>query len=193
MTVIYFVRHAHSPWLPNQEATRPLSAEGHEAATTLASALADHTVDAVLSSPYERAVQTVQPIAEAHDLDIERVAAFRERQLTDGPAEDIGETFESAIERVWNDWTFSWPGSESNLDAQARGVAAVEQVLDAYPEGYVVIGTHGNLLTLILNYFDDRFDFEFWRTELDTPDCYRAEFSGDDLVSIDRLTSKFSL
>ena len=86
---------------------------------------------------------------------------FRERRLTDGPVETIGETFESAIAGVWEDWTFAWPNGESNLAAQERGVAAVERTLERHAGESVVVGTHGNLLTLGLNRYDDRFDFEF--------------------------------
>ncbi|MFC6731191.1 MULTISPECIES: histidine phosphatase family protein [unclassified Haladaptatus] len=187
MTVVYFVRHAHSPWLPNQEATRPLSQEGHAAARAVAASLSDRPPAAIYASPYERAVQTVEPIAADHGLDIELVPEFRERTLTDGPAENIGETFESAIDAVWSDWTVSWPGGESNWEAQARGVTALERILDAHPDDHVVVGTHGNLLTLILNHYDDRFDFAFWRDELRTPDCLRAVFEDGVLATTERI------
>ncbi len=51
MTIVYFVRHAHSPWLPNREATHPLSAAGHEAAANLAATLTDCPIDTVTPVP----------------------------------------------------------------------------------------------------------------------------------------------
>jgi 2,3-bisphosphoglycerate-dependent phosphoglycerate mutase len=189
MTTVYFVRHAHSPWVPNREADRPLSEEGRDAAARIADLLAADPVDAVVSSPYARARQTVQPTAEQHGLDVEVDAGFRERQLTDGPVETLGETFESAVAAVWEDWSFAWPDGESSFDAQRRGLDALDRVLSRHEDGAVVVGTHGQLLTTVLHYYDDRFDAAFWRDELTTPDVYEAEFDSDELLTIERRFS----
>ncbi|SFK62997.1 2,3-bisphosphoglycerate-dependent phosphoglycerate mutase [Halogranum rubrum] len=189
MTTVYFVRHAHSPWVPNREAERPLSEEGREAADRIADLLADEAVDAVVSSPFARARETVAPLAEHHGLDVAIDEGFRERQLTDGPVESIGETFESAVAAVWEDWSYAWPDGESSLDAQRRGLAALDRVLSRYENGAVVVGTHGQLLTSLLNYYDDRFDADFWRDKLTTPDMYQAEFVDGEIVAIERRYS----
>lgn len=186
MTTVFFVRHAHSPWIPNSEATRPLSEAGAQAAERVADQLDDVAFDAVLTSPYERARQTMDPLADRRDLDIRVVEGFRERILTDGPAEDIGETFESAVDAVWSDWSFAWPDAESNEAAQARGIDAVEWVRDEYAGQTVAVGTHGQLLTVTLNHYDDRFDRAFWANHLTTPDVYEVEFTADGLQTAGR-------
>lgn len=188
MTTVYFVRHAHSPWVPDREAERPLSEEGRDAATQVAELLADATIDGVVSSPYARARETVEPLADRHGLDVEVDAGFRERRLTDGPVETIGETFESAVAAVWEDWSFAWPDGESSLDAQRRGLDALDRVLSRYDDCSVVVGTHGQLLTTLLNHFDDRFDEAFWE-DLTTPDVYEAEFADGELLSVERRYS----
>ncbi|MCO8255163.1 histidine phosphatase family protein [Haladaptatus sp. AB618] len=180
MTTIHFVRHAHSPWVPNREAERPLSERGHEQAERVADILSNESVDAVVSSPFARARQTVRPIADRNGVELETDDGFRERQLTDGPVESIGETFESAIKRVWSDWSFAWPNGESNRDAKRRGVAAVERLRERHSGESIVVGTHGNLLTLILHEYDERFDAEFWRAELTMPDIYEVTFPAED-------------
>ncbi|GAA0247207.1 histidine phosphatase family protein [Haladaptatus pallidirubidus] len=78
---------------------------------------------------------------------------------------------------------------ESNLTAQKRGVSALERVLAKYEDESVVIGGHGNLMTLILNHYDDRFDFDFWNGKLTMPDIYEARFDGRGMVEIERLYS----
>jgi 2,3-bisphosphoglycerate-dependent phosphoglycerate mutase len=187
MTMLLFVRHAHSPWVPNREAARPLSAAGHAAAAAVADQLADRSLDAVVSSPYRRAVQTVEPLAERRGLDVRTDPGFRERALTDGPVETIGETFESATRAVWDDWSFAWPGGESSAAARRRGVEAVERTLARHAGGTVAVGTHGQLLTATLNHYDDRFDATFWRERLTTPDVYAARFDGTDLAAVERV------
>ena len=186
MTTLLFVRHAHSPWVPNREAERPLSAAGRAAAERVADRLADRRIDAVVSSPYARARETVAPLAGRRDLEVRTDDGFRERALTDGPVETIGETFESAVDAVWSDWSFAWPDGESSEEAQARGVAAVERTLDRHEAETVAVCTHGQLLTATLNHYDERFDRAFWRDELTTPDVYEARFEGRDLAAIER-------
>lgn len=188
MTTVVFVRHAHSPWVPNRERERPLSDEGSRAAVRVADLLANDPVDAVVSSPYARARETVEPTADRHELAVQTDEGFRERRLTDGPVETIGETFESAVSAVWDDWSFAWPDGESSNEAQARGLAALDQVL-ANNHDHVVVGTHGQLLTALLNGFDDRFDANFWREELTMPDVYECEFVDAELVRVERRWS----
>jgi 8-oxo-dGTP diphosphatase len=50
---------------------RPLDARGRKQAKGIASALADREVDRILSSPYVRCVQTVEPLAAALGLEVE--------------------------------------------------------------------------------------------------------------------------
>jgi 2,3-bisphosphoglycerate-dependent phosphoglycerate mutase len=49
-----------------------------------------------------------------------------------------------------------------------------------------VIATHGNLLALVLNALDAKFDYEFWRG-LSFPDIYQVAFSGIGLRGVSRL------
>jgi len=50
---------------------RPLDARGRKQAQGIASALADRGVDRILSSPYVRCLQTVEPLAAALELEVE--------------------------------------------------------------------------------------------------------------------------
>ncbi|USZ70574.1 histidine phosphatase family protein [Natronosalvus halobius] len=172
-TTLTFVRHAHSPYVPNREAERGLSKRGHRDAARVADVVArdGRPVDAVVSSPYARAVETVQPIAVAAGTDVVTDDGFRERALAGSHVED----FEAAIERVWSEPTFAWPGGESNDEAQVRGLEAVERTLERWPGDHVIVGTHGNLLALILRAYDDRYDFDFWQ-EITIPDVYQVTY-----------------
>jgi 8-oxo-dGTP diphosphatase len=64
--VVYLVRHAHAGSKRNWQGpdqARPLSAQGRKEALGLIEQLADRPVGRLLSSPVERCLQTVEPLA----------------------------------------------------------------------------------------------------------------------------------
>lgn len=63
------------------------------------------------------------------------------------------------------------------------------QVLKKYPNQNIVIGTHGNLLALILNALDKSYGFDFWK-QLDMPDIYKLAFEGTELMTVSRVWSR---
>ncbi|MRG86642.1 histidine phosphatase family protein [Salinibacillus xinjiangensis] len=180
-TNLYLVRHAHSTYTPD-ELGRPLSVQGLKDAETVTKLLKNVQVDKVISSPYKRAKQTVEGIAEHIGQEIEMMDAFKERRL----AEESVEDFHTAIAKVWEDETFSWKGGESNLVAQRRGVEAIHQLLKKYNGKSIVIGTHGNIMVLIMNYFDQSYNFKFWQ-ELEMPDIYQLTFNEEFLIRVRRV------
>ena len=181
MTNLYFVRHAHSIYTPD-ELNRPLSERGFADAKIVTNLLKTEEIGVVVSSPYKRAVQTVEGIAQYINTEVEMIADFKERTLTTVPAND----FTLAITKVWEDYNFSWEGGESNIVAQKRGVEATLNLLEKYKGENVVIGTHGNIMVLIMNYFDSQYDFSFWQN-LDMPDIYKLTFDGKVLRNVEKI------
>lgn len=181
MTTIYFVRHAHSTYT-KEERERPLPEKGHCDAENVTSLLKDKHIDVVISSPYKRAVQTVQGIANTYHVSIEIEEGLRERLLSSEPIAD----FNDAIENVWEDWSFAYEGGESNDVAQRRAVICMQSILKKYKGKNIVIGTHGNIMVLLMNYFDSKYDFRFWKT-LRMPDIFKLNFHNEDLVSAERI------
>jgi 2,3-bisphosphoglycerate-dependent phosphoglycerate mutase len=179
-SVFYLIRHAHAKWTPDEE--RPLSAQGMRDAIGVADALRAMSISRIVSSPYRRAVQTVQPLAERLNLAIEIEPDLRERSLgTPEPGTD----FVSAVEATWSDPSFAYPGGESNETAQRRAVAVVRRLLRAHAGRHIALSTHGNLLALLVQYFDRRVGFDFWRA-LSTPDIFALRLD-DGRVSLNRL------
>ncbi|WP_214484404.1 histidine phosphatase family protein [Bacillus sp. SM2101] len=182
-TNLFFVRHAHATYTPD-ELGRPLSKQGLYDATQVTSILKDEKIDIVISSPFKRAIQTVDGIAQHRDMEIVLKDDFRERLLSDGPVEN----FLQAITAVWENEQLSFKGGESNIIAQARGVKVTKEILSKYEGKNIVVGTHGNIMVLIMNYFDPQFDFAFWK-QLTMPDIYKLSFDGHELVDVYRLWS----
>ena len=78
---VYLVRHAKAgsrrAWEGPDE-LRPLSKKGRRQAEALVDVLADRPIASVLSSPYVRCVETVQPLADKLGLPVERDARLVE-------------------------------------------------------------------------------------------------------------------
>lgn len=178
---VLLVRHAE-PVRPGQgnfaEHQRPLTGRGHRDAAalaeSLAASLADAGVSAVISSPYLRAIQTVEPIARRLGIEIEVVDDLRERLLS--PADDLPD-WRQHLERSWRDFDHALPGGESSRTAQARILAVLDNLKIRHPSGTLVLGSHGNLIGLALQAFEPKVNFEFWAA-IPMPAVYRLEFVG---------------
>ena len=89
MTILYFVRHAEPNYLNHDDRNRELSAKGLKDRELVSQYLSNKKVDAVLSSPYKRAIDTIQHFADSNQLPIEIVENFRERKVDSAWIEDF--------------------------------------------------------------------------------------------------------
>lgn len=180
-TNVYFVRHAHSIYTPD-EMERPLSEYGLKAVRIVTELLKNEAIDVVYSSPYKRAIQTVEEIARYYKKDIKVVDELKERRLSSKPVED----FEAAITKVWEDFDFAWEGGESSRQAQKRGVVAILNLLENNQGKNIVMGTHGNIMVLMMNHFDSQYHMDFWE-KLEMPDIYKLTFNKKELIEVRRI------
>jgi 2,3-bisphosphoglycerate-dependent phosphoglycerate mutase len=177
---IVLVRHAHAEWV-NDEA-RPLSRQGRLDAERLVPLLAKTTPDALYSSPYARARQTIEPLAAHLDMPIATIEGFRERTL----AADAVADFEGSMLASWQDFSLTFPGGESSFAAQARVRAAFDAVVARPPGGAPLVATHGNVLALLFNSIDASYHYDFWHS-LTFPDVFRLSLESGQVVAIERL------
>ncbi len=87
---------------------------------------------------------------------------------------------------MWEDWDFAYEAGESNEVAQRRAVICMQNILKKYEDQNIVIGTHGNIMVLLMNYFDSKYDFRFWKT-LRMLDIFKLNFHNEDLISAERI------
>ncbi len=153
---------------------RPLSDAGRVAADELAAELQAYRITAVYSSPYARSLETVAPIAHGRGLDVQLLADLRERRLSPHPMDD----WRSALERAWTDADFAPPGGETGRDAQRRAIAILDLLRSRHPDGgRLVLGSHGNLISLMLQALEPGIDFAF-HMAMPTPAVYRLTHDG---------------
>jgi 2,3-bisphosphoglycerate-dependent phosphoglycerate mutase len=174
---VLLVRHAEPVPFGSEgvaDDDRPLSDAGRIAADELAAELEAYTISAIYSSPYPRALETVAPIARGRGMDVQLLADLRERRLSPDPMDD----WRTALERAWTDADFAPPGGETGRDAQRRAVAILDLLRSRHPDGgRLVLGSHGNLISLILQALEPDVDYAF-HMAMPTPAVYRLTHDG---------------
>lgn len=166
MKKIYVIRHCQAE---GQEADAKLTKLGEQQAAQLANFFKDIFVSRVISSPYTRAVETIQPLAYQKQIVIETDGRLKERVLSTSHLPDWMEK----LEATFHDGTLTYGDGESSDEAARRIQNVVDEVLESESETVILI-THGNLMSLLLGKFIRDFGFHEWK-QLSNPDVYVLE------------------
>ncbi len=173
---ILLIRHAESAPPKDgvgaeRERNRPLTERGIRDAEVLAETLAAIKPDRVYSSPYRRSIQTVAPIAARNSMEVELIEDLRERLLSPAALPD----FRDHLRRCWLDFDYAPLGGESSAIAQARVRSVFDDLRRRHREGLLVVGSHGNLISLALHAIEPTVNYDFWNA-IPTPAVYRIAF-----------------
>jgi 2,3-bisphosphoglycerate-dependent phosphoglycerate mutase len=129
-----------------------LTARGREQAERLAAWLALEPIDVVLSSPQRRAIETAEPVARAHGLDVRVVQGLVEYDVQSDsyiPMEELRATRDPQLaamyEGRWEDF-----GAESTETFRSRVAATLDEVVAAHPGRRVVAVCHGGVINVAL-------------------------------------------
>lgn len=172
------VRHCESS---GQHAEAPLTDTGRTQALELAERLYSFPIDRIVSSPYARAVGTIEPFARGARLPIDLDERLGERRLSPEPID----SWRDVVRRSFEEPDFGIPGGETGREALLRGRTAIEAVLDGGHRLPVIV-SHGQLLGLVLHSIDSGFGFAGWES-LRNPDVYRLERDRRGRLSFRRL------
>ncbi|HKO51447.1 MAG TPA: histidine phosphatase family protein [Polyangiaceae bacterium] len=159
MTSILLVRHGNTEavgeFLVSRLPGYPLDERGRAEAESLATALSPLKLTAVHSSPLQRAKQTATAIAAPHGI-----AVFESEALTDV---DFGQWNGLAIADLEADAAFrrfnqhralcAIPKGERVSRIQARMVDALAEIVQAHPDGIVVVVSHGDPIRLAVAFY----------------------------------------
>jgi len=156
MTRFLLIRHADHDaigrYLAGQRPGLQLNAAGRAQVKALVPALHDVPLVAVAASPLERTMETAEPIARDHGLEV-----CIEPDLVEF---DVGEWTGRAFASL--DGTVEWrrfnafrsltraPGGESMLDVQSRAVRALLELRVRHQEGTVAAVFHGDVIRAVL-------------------------------------------
>ncbi len=187
-TYIYFIRHGIAPFSIEHERSggTSLSEQGVLDAKRVAELLSNEDIDVIVSSSYFRALETVSPLAELIKKEIIPYIELIERPIASLNYAVSEEELLIGIEQSFVDIDFCLPEGETTRQAQERAIPLIMKLLSDFKGKKIAIGTHGNIMTIILNYFDSSYGFEFWK-QTSKPDIYRLEFEEKELKLVDRL------
>lgn len=150
LTTFALVRHGQTDWNAErrlQGATDvPLNDVGRGQARDAVAFLSGQQWDTVVSSPLSRAAETAEIIANGLGLSVARlVPDLTERSF--GPAEGLQAGPELEALRIPG----GFRGGESDDDAAARGIAALESLAQEFAGKRVLVVAHGTLIRLTLS------------------------------------------
>jgi 2,3-bisphosphoglycerate-dependent phosphoglycerate mutase len=169
MKTIYIVRHAKADGQPFHAS---LTLDGEEQAQNLVSFLEKYPIEAIYSSPYKRALQTIQPFSERKELPIHEDDRLGERILSGKDLPD----WKDKLRESFEDFSLAFPGGESNEEAMERAASVIEDIVNS-EEDHIVVVSHGNLTTLLLRCFDEKFGLDELLA-LTNPDVYLVRTDG---------------
>ncbi|WP_211654132.1 histidine phosphatase family protein [Planococcus alpniumensis] len=187
-TFIYMVRHGDSPKEGN-ERTRGLTEKGETDARQLAAILKAEEVNVITSSPYTRSIQTVEKLAHQIGEEIIVFEDLKERVFTLEDERISDRKLLPLLEKSFVDFNYSLEGGESNAECQKRAIKVLKEILSVYKEQKIVIGTHGAVMTLMMAFYDNKYDLKFLHST-SKPDIYKMGFKDQTLLSVQRVLVK---
>jgi probable phosphomutase (TIGR03848 family) len=159
MTTLFLIRHGLTAVTGSRLYGRTpgirLDERGRRQAAALGDPFAGIRLNAVYSSPLERCVETLEPLADARGLEIRTSDALIEMDAGDW----TGRTLPSLRRnKLWNTVQrnparFSFPGGESFVDAEARVLDEIERIVARHPRGRIAVGTHGDLVRVLISHY----------------------------------------
>ena len=166
---IYIVRHCQAEGQPPES---QLTEVGFQQAAELAVLFSNMKINRILSSPYLRAIQTVEPMSKETNIRIEIDDRLAERTLS---SEDLPDWMDK-LKATYDDLELKYEGGESSKEAMTRIVSVVEEAFGSDTENTIIV-THGNIMSLLLKNYQDSFGFEDWKN-LRNPDIFLLKRDG---------------
>jgi probable phosphomutase (TIGR03848 family) len=181
--LILLIRHATAEYKPGRlYGWTPgvhLSAQGRDEAKHLAERLEPVRLNALYSSPLERCVETAEAVAAGRRVDIRIEERLGEVQYGSWQ----GRTFRSLVKTpLWRVVQLApsqatFPGGESLLQLQRRGVEAIEDIRTRHRRAIVGIVSHADMIKAMLaHYLGLHLDL-FQRISVDTASVSAIAFS----------------
>lgn len=158
-TTFLLIRHATNDTVDVRIAGRMpgvhLNDEGRRQAEELAHRLEGIQLDAIYSSPLERAFETAERIAERHGLGITRLESLNEIDFGDWTWKGLDELHANELWQRFNTFRSGMriPGGETIVEVQARMVVELLNLCEKHPEQTLAIVGHGDPIRAVISFY----------------------------------------
>jgi probable phosphoglycerate mutase len=159
VTTLFLIRHGLTAVTGSRLYGRTPGIHLDERGRRQAAALVDRfdgvRLTAVYSSPLERCVETVEPLARARGLDVRVADGLVEMEAGQWTGRTLPSLRRTKLwHRVQHDPSgFRFPGGESFVEAEARVLDEIQRIAARHPRSRVVVGTHGDLVRVLVAHF----------------------------------------
>lgn len=156
MATLFLVRHGLTAQtgriLYGQTEGIDLDDRGRTQAERLAERFAPVKLTAIYSSPLERCVQTVEPLAAAQRLPVLPTPELIEMDAGSWTGRTLPQLRRTKLWKTVQESPsmFRFPDGEAFVDAQRRAVAEVERIARRHRRGRVAVATHGDIVRIVL-------------------------------------------
>jgi broad specificity phosphatase PhoE len=177
MTAWYVLRHAdkangdyYSPRLRHQD--QPLSPQGQLDAQKLLSFFSDKAIAAIYVSAYQRAQQTIDPVARR--LRLTSIVDDRLNEIDNGSVEGLtDQELRQTFPDVWRAYVersadFRFPGGETGEEAQWRISRFLEEKRQVHEADNIILVSHDGLIRLLMCYIMNLPVYKRWNFHVDT-------------------------
>ena len=184
LEMILLVRHCSAL---GQSPEAELSESGKIQTEKLSNELATFfNITRIISSPFKRAIETVKPLANKFNLEIECDELLMERILFE---EENCDGWEDKLKHSFVDFNFkASKGGESNSECQSRARKFLQKLEKS--SGVTVVVSHGNLIATLLSLNGEAQAFGYEEMcSLSRPDVFilNFNFESKQLLSFDRI------
>ena len=182
MKKIYFIRHGKAA-MEGSDRERVLDEDGIIQATSLCKKIKDQFRGKkvkIISSPFKRAMQTIEKLSQDMAADIEKSQSLEEINI----GKDQNLSKHQIIEKMWNDKNFKVENGASQSEHVDKIKDQMNEILDNfYKNDYnLILISHGNSIGIILKYFlNTNFTFNDWK-KISMPDMYCLSFNEENKI-----------
>ena len=159
MVRIVLVRHGETDWNQSRRiqgggSDTPLNKRGKEQAEKLALRLKSERIQAIYSSPLQRALDTAQAIARYHQLEVEIEPSLKEievGELEGTPVAEIGKHLDQLLTADGQGEALPrMPGGESVTELQQRAWSTIKRLASKHPDGVLLAVSHYFVILTII-------------------------------------------
>ncbi len=180
---LYLIRHGKAA-MEGSDRERVLDSDGIIQANSLCKKIKNQFQDQkirIISSPFKRAMQTIEKLSQDMAADIEKSQSLEEINI----GKDQNLSKHQIIEKMWSDKNFKVKNGSSQSEHIDKIRDELKQILDDfYKKDYnLILISHGNSIGIILKYFlDTDFTFNDWK-KISMPDMYCLSFNEENKMT----------